>query len=258
MNPGPMPDPTRRFSSRVDDYIKHRPGYPPAIIELLQQKCGLTPASVIADVGSGTGIWSKSLLEGGARVFAVEPNREMREAAERLLKNFGGFTSVAATAEATTLPDQSVDLVTAAQAFHWFDRGKTRAEFARILKPGGWIALLWNDRRSDSTPFLRAYEQLLRVHATDYAQVDHKHMDDSVIGSFFAPAAFQLEVFENQQSFDLAGLKGRLLSSSYAPEAGHPKHEAMIRELESIYAAHQRNGQVVFEYDTKVYFGRLG
>jgi SAM-dependent methyltransferase len=252
-----MTDPTQRFSSRVNDYIAYRPGYPAAILKLLAEECGMTHDSVVADVGSGTGIWSESLLENGARVFGVEPNREMREAGERLLRNHIRFTSIAATAEATRLADQSVDLVTVAQAFHWFNRERTRAEFVRILKPGGWVVLIWNDRRTDSTPFLRAYEGLLREFATDYAQVNHRHIDDAVIGGFFAPQPFRLRVFENRQSLDFDGAKGRLLSSSYTPEASHPKHEGMLRELKAIYDAHQRDGTVVFEYDTKVYLGNL-
>ena len=152
-----MPDPTQRFSNRVENYRRYRPGYPPAILDLLAAKCGLSQTSVAADVGSGTGILTKLLLKSGGRIFGVEPNPEMRAAGERDLNHHLNFTSVAGTAEATTLPDHSVDLITAGQAFHWFDRDKTRAEFLRILRPGGWVVLIWNDRNISDRPFFRAY-----------------------------------------------------------------------------------------------------
>src|ERR1700712_2137458 len=185
-----MTDPTKRFSNRVENYVKFRPSYPPGVLGLLQDKCGLTPAARVADVGSGTGILTELLLQQGNKVFAVEPNPDMRAAAEVRLSRQQNFTSVAGSAEATTLPDQSVELITAAQAFHWFDREKARGEFLRILTPGRWVALIWNDRHTESTPFLRAYEQLLRTYATDYAEVDHKQMDARVIGSFLGAGKF--------------------------------------------------------------------
>ena len=163
-------DPTRRFSSRVDNYIKYRPGYPSAVIDTLASECGLTEQLIVADVGSGTGILSELFLKHGNPVFGVEPNREMREAGERRLKQYPNFTSVNGTAEATTLPDRSMDFITAGQAFHWFDRIQTRKEFTRILKGGGWVALIWNDRHIDTSPFLCAYEDLLRQYGIDYAR----------------------------------------------------------------------------------------
>jgi SAM-dependent methyltransferase len=250
-------DPTRRFTSRVENYIKYRPGYPPALIRLLAEQHGLTPRSVIADVGSGTGILARMLLEHGSEVYGVEPNREMREAGERLLAGFPRFHSVDAGAEATTLPDASVDLVTAAQAFHWFDRARARVEFARMLRPGGTVVLVWNDRRLESTPFLAAYERLLREYGTDYAEVNHTNITDEVIAAFFAGGALATHVLPNEQRFDLEGLRGRLLSSSYAPEEGHPRHLPMLDALAAIFDQHQQGGQVAFEYDTRVYCGRF-
>lgn len=252
-----MIDPTKRFSSRVENYIKYRPGYPAAILDLLQEQCGLTRASVIADVGSGTGILTELLLKNGSPVFGVEPNRDMREAAERLLGKHPNFTSISGIAESTTLEDRSVDVITAAQAFHWFDREKTRREFLRILESGGWVVLIWNDRSTSATPFLKAYEDLLATYATDYAAVNHKQIDAGVIGSFFGGSGFKHAIFPNEQVFDFEGLKGRLLSSSYAPEAGHPKHTPMLNTLRAIFDEHQTNGNVAFEYDTAVYYGQL-
>jgi SAM-dependent methyltransferase len=252
-----MNDSTTRFSSRVDNYIKYRPSYPPALIDQLAVECRLADGASIADVGSGTGVLSALLLKRGYRVLAVEPNAEMRGAAERLLRNYPGFTSVAGTAEATTQAAQSVAAVTAGQAFHWFDRDRFRVECTRILQPGGYVALIWNDRRLDSTPFLQAYEHLLLTYGTDYTSVNHKQIDEQLIAAFFGAGGFRQARFDNQQVFDFDGLLGRLLSSSYAPEAGHPSHQPMVAELRAIFDAHQRGGQVVFEYDTIMYYGQL-
>jgi len=253
-----MKDSTKRFSSRVENYIKYRPGYPPAMIDFLKSTCQLTPELTIADIGSGTGILTELFLKNGNTVFGVEPNQDMREAAERLLKSYPGFRSVAASAEATPLDNQSVDMITAGQAFHWFDRERARKEFVRILKPGGWVVLIWNDRDISARPFFEAYENLLVTFGTDYEAVGHKHVDMKIIGSFFGANSFEFASFPNEQVFDFEGLKGRLLSSSYAPEAGHPKHAPMLETLERIFGEHQTEGKVVFEYDTAVYFGRLG
>jgi SAM-dependent methyltransferase len=250
-------DPTKRFSSRVDNYVKYRPGYPAAILDLLREQCGLIRVSVIADVGSGTGILTKLLLGNGGPVFGVEPNREMRKAAEHLLGQHANFTSMSGTAESTTLKDRSVDIITASQAFHWFDREKARREFLRILKPGGWVVLIWNDRNTTARPFFQAYEHLLVTHGSDYKAVNHKQIDASIIGPFFGSDRFKQAIFPNQQVFDFEGLKGRLESSSYAPEAGHSKHTPMLNALREIFDKHQTEGKVTLEYDTTVYFGRL-
>ena len=252
----PVSNATSRFSDRVENYVRYRPGYPAEVLLELKTECSLTPSHAIADIASGTGIWTRILMENGNPVFGVEPNAEMRQAGDRLLAAFPNFTSVAGTAEATSLPDASVDFVTAAQAAHWFDRKRTRQEFARILKPGGWLVLLWNERLTDSSPFLRDYEQLLQAYGTDYADVRHEHTTDAV-NVFFDPAPFRERVFAMRQEFDYAGLEGRLLSSSYAPGPGHPKHAPMVRELHRIFEAHAVAGRVSFDYKTKMYFGRL-
>jgi SAM-dependent methyltransferase len=247
---------TKRFSSRVDNYVRYRPGYPNEVLELLKKECGLTPDSVIADIAFGTGIFTRMLLENGNQVFGVEPNDEMREAGERFLRSYSRFTSVAGTAEATTLPNRSVDIVTAAQAAHWFDRETARREFIRILKPGGWTVLLWNERRTDSTAFLREYEHLLLTYGTDYREVRHERTTAEIAG-FFAPSRFQSRIFEMGQEVDYAGLGGRLLSSSYTPMPDHANYEPMLRELRRIFDAHQINDRATLEYNTLVYYGQL-
>ncbi len=253
----PASNATSRFSDRVENYVRYRPGYPLQVIRELQAQCGLTPSHLAADIASGTGIWTRMLLENGNPVFGVEPNVEMREAGERLLAAFPQFVSVAGTAEAITLADQSVDFVTAAQAAHWFHRERARREFVRIMKPGGWLVLLWNERVTDSTKFLRDYEQLLLTYGTDYEEVRHERTTDAV-NEFFDPAPFQERVFEMRQEFDYAGIEGRLLSSSYAPGPEHPQHAPMLREMRRIFEANAVEGRAVFEYKTRMYFGRLG
>ncbi len=252
----PASNATSRFSDRVENYIHYRPGYPPEALEVLKTGCGLEPDHVVADIASGTGIWTRMLLENGNHVVGVEPNGEMREAGERLLAEFKEFTSVAGSAEATRLAYQSVDFVTAAQAAHWFDREGARREFLRILKPGGWLVLLWNERLTDATPFLRDYEKLLLNYGTDYEQVRHERTTDAV-NEFYDPEPYQERTFPHRQEFDYEGLEGRLLSSSYAPGPGHPKHDQMLEGLRRIFDANAVNGHVGFEYRTRVYFGQL-
>jgi SAM-dependent methyltransferase len=252
----PVKDATQRFSSRVDNYVRYRPGYPAEALELLKTECGLTPDWVIADIASGTGIFTRMLAENGNRVFGVEPNDEMRRAGERFLQKHSRFTSIAGTAEATTLPNHSVDVVTAAQAAHWFEREKARREFIRILKPNGWLVLLWNERRTDSTAFLREYEQLLITYGTDYQEVRHERTT-AEIADFFAPSTFRSCALEMRQEVDYAGLEGRLLSSSYTPTPDRANYEPMLRELRRTFDAHQLHDRVSLEYNTLVYFGQL-
>jgi SAM-dependent methyltransferase len=213
---------------------------------------------VVADIGSGTGILSTLFLENGNRLFGVEPNAEMRSAGERLLAEYRNFTSISGAAEQTDIAARSVDLIAAGQSFHWFDRPRARVEFRRILKPGGWVVILWNNRLTDATPFLRAYEDLLLRCGVDYAQVDHKNITEDVLRDFFQPGEFQRRLLPNEQVFDFDGLRGRALSSSYVPAAAHPSHAPFMRELQTIFEKHNHNGRVAFAYETQVYYGRLG
>ena len=251
-----MIDSRQRFSSRVENYIKYRPGYPPEVIETLRTDCHLTPDSIIADVGSGTGISTEMFLRNGNLVYGIEPNRDMREAAEKLLEGNVRFRSIAATAEETTLDSAGVDFVIAGQAFHWFDREQAKVEFVRILKPGGWCVVLFNERLTTTTPFLVDYEQLVRDYAVDYEQVDHRQIDLETIRDFFS-SEFKATQFKNLQVFDYAGVEGRLLSSSYMPEPDHPNHRPMLAELKRVFERSQDQGRVNFEYLTKMYYGKL-
>jgi SAM-dependent methyltransferase len=248
--------PTARFSDRVENYIRYRPGYPPDVLGLLRTECGLLPNHVVADVASGTGAFTRLLLGNGNKVYAVEPNAEMREKGTELLSEYDKMAPVEGTAEETTLASAAVDFVTAAQAAHWFDLPKTRAEFVRILKPGGWCVLIWNERATETTAFLRDYEQLLLTYGTDYKEVRHERTT-AIIHEFFAPARCEERVFELRQQFDYEGVAGRLNSSSYAPAPGNSSYEPMMQDLQRIFRAHARNGIVEFEYKTRVYYGHL-
>ena len=250
--------PTARFSDRVENYVRYRPGYPPEVLDLLRDECGLRPSHIVADIASGTGVFTRLLLENGNSVFAVEPNTAMREMGIQQLESLGSnrLVSVAGTAEETTLRSASVDFVTAAQAAHWFDLPRARTEFARVLRPGGWCILIWNERETTTTPFLRDYEQLLLTYGTDYKEVRHERTT-AVIHEFFAPALSEERVFSLCQQFDYEGLAGRLWSSSYAPLEGHPSYGPMMQELHRIFRAHAKDDTVEFEYKTRVFYGHL-
>jgi SAM-dependent methyltransferase len=245
-----------RFDDRVENYAAYRPSYPAALVEFLRDELGAARGAAVADVGAGTGILSELLLKEGCEVFAVEPNDAMRAFAESRLKSYPNFRSVKGTAEATTLAGAAFDLVAAAQAFHWFDPVPTRAEFRRILKQSGRVALVWNMRRLDASPFLRDYEALLRDFGTDYAQVNCEQVSEDRIAEFFG-GEFGVRSFDNFQSVDFESLRGRLLSSSYVPLAGHADYEPMLARLRQIFNERRRDGRVLVEYDAKVYYGRL-
>ena len=248
--------PTARFSDRVENYVRYRPGYPPEVLDLLRAECGLQPSHIIADIASGTGVLTRLLLDNGNSVFAVEPNTEMREMGMHELESYDRLVSVAGTAEETTLRSASVDFVTAAQAAHWFDLPRARAEFVRILRREGWCVLIWNERCTASTPFLRDYEQLLLTYGTDYKEVRHERTT-AMIHEFFTPALCRERVFGLRQQLDYEGAAGRLLSSSYAPLEGHPSHAPMMEELRRIFRSHAKDGRVEFGYNTRVFYGHL-
>jgi SAM-dependent methyltransferase len=250
-------DAKQRFSNRAEDYALYRPGYPREILQLLGPGCHFSPELVIADIGSGTGLLGQIFLENGNRVFGVEPNAEMRAAGEECLKRYPRFKSVAGSAEATTLPDDSVDCVVAAQAFHWFEMQPARREFYRIRKQAGRVVIVWNERLLEETPFLRDYEALLRLFGTDYTRVQLSYPRAEQMLEFFGSNEFTSHTLPNGQDFDFDGLCGRLRSSSYAPAADHPQFRAMIEELRRIFDAHQVNGKVRLEYRTRIYTGTL-
>jgi SAM-dependent methyltransferase len=249
-------DSTRRFTDRVADYVKYRPTYPREVATFAHVECGIASGATVADIGAGTGISAKLFLDAGHPVVAVEPNAAMREAADGYLADYAGYRSVAGTAENTTLETASVDLVTAAQAFHWFDKANARREFARILKPRGKIMLFWNSRLLKGSAFLEGYEALLREFGTDYANVAESYADDDAMADWFGDGFEQKTVLPNAQLLDYDGLCGRLASSSYAPKPGDARHEPMLAALRKLFDTTQRDGCVNFVYETRVYAGK--
>jgi SAM-dependent methyltransferase len=251
-------DARQRFSNRVGDYIRYRPSYPCALLDLLTRECGLRSAHVIADVGSGTGLLSKLFLDHGNRVYGVEPNAEMRAGGEEYLRGYGNFTSVNGSAEETTLSPASVDFISAGQAFHWFNAARASREFRRILRPGGWVVVAWQDRRVEETPFAREYEVLLERFGIEYQKVKDAYPESARIRHFFDAHTFQSCDLENHQILDWEGARGRLRSSSFAPTEEHPHYQPMMAELRRIFEAHQSEGNVRMEYFARIYFGKLG
>jgi len=248
-------DSRERFSDRVDDYVRYRPGYPPPLVDAVLAAAAAA-VQVVADIGSGTGIFTRLLLERGARVAGIEPNAKMRQAAETALQSFPAFTSIDGSAEDTGLADHSLDLVTAAQAFHWFNNDRARREFARVLKPGGRLALVWNRRRLEE-PFQQAYEALLREYSADYGRIHHLTLADDEIGAFFAPGEMTLTQFENLQILDFDALLGRLRSASYCPPENTPAYRSLVAGLRRLFADHAENGEIRFAYDSRLYLGTL-
>ena len=249
-------DSKKRFSNRAADYIRYRPSYPAEALTVLRNECELRSGHVIADVGSGTGFLSELFLKNGNRVYGIEPNEAMRKAGEEYLASYDSFVSIDASAEATTLENDTIDFVTAGQAFHWFEPAAARREFQRILKPAGWIVVMWNDRQLDSA-FATAYEDLLVKYGTDYTRVRDSYPEIHTMQEFFAGGTVSQRDVPNAQILDWEGLAGRLRSSSYAPVPAQPNYAPMMEALEELFRANQENGEVRMEYSTHVYFGKL-
>lgn len=242
-----------RFSNRVENYVKYRPTYPSAVLDVFRAEMGFSTDTAVADIGSGTGISTKLFLENGSIVYGVEPNAKMREAAEEFLAAHQNFRSIDGTSTATKLPDSSIDIVTAAQAFHWFDPEPTREEFKRILKPGGWVTLMWNERQLDTTPFLIEYEQLLLKYANDYTNVRHDNINETKLEAFFE-GDLRSATFPNEQVLNFDGIRGRVTSSSYMPAEGDETYQEMVKELRTLFDKHAENDRISVFYDTNVFY----
>lgn len=250
-----MSDPVERFSNRVENYVRYRPHYPQAAGDLFRSDLGIGASAKVADIGAGTGISSELFLRNGSEVFAIEPNELMRTASREYLAAYPRSHSLDGTAEKIPLPDAAVDLVVAGQAFHWFDAENAVKEFRRILKPGGYIALMWNERQLDTTPFLRGYEELLKKYLKDYEVVRHDQFDFGIIDGVLGGGVMHV-TFPNEQVLDLEGIRGRMLSSSYIPTAADARYPAMIEDLNSLFAKHEQNGRITVFYDTNVFYKR--
>lgn len=253
-----MQDSKTRFSTRVDNYVKYRPHYPDELMDILREECGVQPDWRIADVGCGTGISSELLLRNGNVVYGIEPNKEMRSAAEAHLKGFADFRGIDGSAEDTTLDESSVGVVTAGQAFHWFDRAAAKKEFARILKPGGWVVLFWNRRRVNGSPFMTAYEEVMQRYSADYSKINHRNIDDDQIAEFYAPSEMIRRTSGYNQVLDVDGLIGRTLSNSSIPESDDERYAPMIADLRDLFDQYRQDDRITLEYDTHIYIGHAG
>jgi ubiquinone/menaquinone biosynthesis C-methylase UbiE len=247
---------TERFSDRVDNYVRYRPHYPEGIVSFLEKTIGFDSGWVVADVGSGTGISTETFLGNGNVVYAVEPNKEMRKAAEGIHKGDKKFISVNGTAEATSLRSNSIDLIVCGQAFHWFNKDEAKKEFVRIAEQEAYLLLMWNERSMDSK-FQKAYEQMLVELAPAYEEKCQYQIDEKAIKEFFAPNKYNLKEFPNAQYFDFEGLKGRLLSCSYAPLEKDPHYKPLMAKLTQVFDEFSTNGKVTYEYRCKLYYGQI-
>ncbi len=248
-------DPKKRFSSRVERYIKYRPGYPEEVINFLKHKDILSSNSIIADIGSGTGILSELFLKEGNKVYGIEPNSDMRIAAENILTKYSNFISIDGSAEKTKLETNSIDIITAGQAFHWFNLEKARLEFSRILKSEGWVVLIWNRRKKYTNEFLKEYEKFLLKYGSDYKAIEESKLEfDKFFGG--SEKTFNRVTYDNYQIFDYEGLEGRLLSTSYIP-LDDPMFDNMLLDLKQLFEKFQRDGRLKFEYDTEIIYGQM-
>lgn len=247
---------TQRFSNRVAEYVRYRPGYPTALIPVLEETGVLRKDSKIADIGSGTGLSSRPFLEAGYTVYGIEPNAAMRQAAEEGLSDFSTFISMDADAYHTILEKNLIDAIVCAQSFHWLDSAKALAEFQRILKAYGHVVLIWNDRKADD-PFMQAYQNIIDTFSIDYKEINHLHITDEMLQKWYQPETMQKITLSYEQKFDLQGLIGRTLSCSYMPDRMHPRFPEMEEQLTMLFNQFQQNGIVIFAYTTRVYIGKI-
>lgn len=249
-----------RFSGRASFYARHRPGYPDAVIRILEQRADWNPQQTIADIGAGTGISSELFLRHGNTVWGVEPNADMRSEAAHWQARYPEFHLVDGLAEDTRLPNASVDLVVAATAFHWFDATRCRHEFRRILRPGGRVALLWNLYQSPETPLVRAFEELAARFGNKgrHSWGRERHNISKAAARLFGnEKAYDAHYLENNERLDFEGLRGRLLSASYVPLPGDDRFEPMLAELHALFAQYASGGFVELRYQTAIYLGEL-
>lgn len=248
---------TKRFSDRVENYVKYRPDYPPFLINVLENELNFRKDFILADIGSGSGILSKLFLDHGNQVFCVEPNDEMRKAAEIILSEYGNYKSINGTAEKTNLEADSIDLIVAGQSYHWFNNSKTKKEFKRILKPNSSVVLIWNSRKKDNNQFSKEYEELINKFSKDYKHVAHYNISDRDLKLFFNEKGCKTIILENHQILDYNGLKGRLFSSSYMPNQNEKIANTIMKELEGIFNRHQKDEKVSIDYDTEIFVGKI-
>lgn len=249
-------DNTKLFSGKAEDYSRARPGYANEFIEYLYNKIGINKKSVIADIGSGTGKFSRYLLDMGSRVFCVEPNEDMRKISERELSSYSNFISVIGEAGNTTLKDNSMDFITVAQAFHWFDIEKFRLESRRILKPRGKVILVWNSRDINNIVNKVSYE-IYKRYCTDFNGLSGGIIkDDARIDKFFYSRYERIE-FENNLHYNRENFIRRSLSSSYSLNPDDEKYDEYIKEIENVFDKYSCDGIIEIGNNTVGYIGEV-
>ncbi|WP_353128221.1 class I SAM-dependent methyltransferase [Parapedobacter pyrenivorans] len=249
-------DSVRRFSFRAENYDKFRPNYPEALIDFLQASIPIQADHVIADIAAGTGIFTEQVAAWGNQVYVVEPNPYMRQIAIRRLAGFERCIFQDGTAESTGLPDHSVDVIVSAQAFHWFDPVKAKAEFRRVGRNAPQVAIVWNLRNTDS-PFEVEYERFIRTYAVDYLNVSQRKMSTEDVLSFFAPVIPAYRVFGHVDFLTYEQLRGRTLSYSFMPDESSPILPEVLASLTVLFDAHQESGEVRLSYKTRLFVGTI-
>ena len=252
-----MSDHPERFSGRVADYERYRSRYPAQVIDVLVERCGMTLEHLVADIGAGTGMLAELFLQHGNAVVAVEPNDEMRAACERLAAAWPGLTVKEGTAEQTGLEAASVDFIAVGRAFHWFDIERTRPEFQRILKPGGWVVLVNNSRVRDKSPISLAYEAVLREHGIDYAANLESYEIASKVDAFFNSGELFRREIAGEQHLTLEELVGLTQSYSVTPPPDHPKYEGMQKALGEFFAQWQKDAVLTIRTMCRIACGRI-
>ncbi len=245
--PPPPQDRLTRFSTRADDYARFRPSYPAGAIEAILDGLGDPAGLTCLDVGAGTGISARLLAERGCRVIAVEPNASMRAKAEAHPR----VEYLEGNAEQTGARDASIDLVLAAQAYHWFDEGPALAEFARVLRPGGRLAVMWNvpDEKDAGGA---GYREIMLRYATEPPTSPWNNFNPPSLAGDARFEGFRERVFLFAQDLSCEALIGRAMSASYAPSSGRAR-EAMEADLAHLYSRHERAGLFALRYLTRVY-----
>lgn len=244
---------TKRFTNRSDNYVKYRPDYPPEIIELLQKEIHLDEFKDVADVGSGTGMFSRLFAKNGNITFGVEPNDEMRLKAEKSLGKYLNFISINGTAEFTNLADSSVDIVTAADAIHWFDMFKAKSEFSRILRDDGYCVIVYHITKNN-TPFMKEFNKLIKLLKKAEKSDDEKF--EKSVEKFFGPKKAKVKTLNSTHEMSFAELKGLVLSYAIMPEDGE-LHKKTLKELKNIFDRNNLSGSVSMEYKIKILIGKI-
>lgn len=249
--------PTDKFSGKADVYSKSRPSYPNEYIDYLFSANSLNETSKVADIGSGTGILSRQLLKRGLNVITVEPNDDMRRKAEQDLNEFEHFISIKASAEETTLPDKNLDLVIAAQAFHWFDQEKFKCECKRILKKDAKVALVWNSRDSSNPLIIENAEIFKKYCPSFYGFSGGIGEDEEIFTRFYREGKYEYKRFPNDITLDFNGFLGRNLSASYSLKPEDKDYQLFMEAITDLFEKYNNGGKIVMPNYTRSYLGHV-